>query len=352
MRRATAALVSVAAMPAARGRSASSPAVSPALATALVLPWAGWAALRAAGVDRGFPLTPAVALTPYAAAASALPLAAALAARSRPATVLAAGSAAVLAAAGLPRLGRRPVPVPPAHRALRLVSLNMLHGRADAAATAALVARADADVLTLMEVTPEAVTRLLDAGIGDRLPHAHVVPAGEHQPAGAGGALWTRLEIAERRVLPGRFGQPVARLVLPGAPDVEVTAVHTDPPLRDREHVRRWTGELAGLPEPGREVLQVLAGDFNATLDHAAFRRVLRSGWADAARATGQAWRSTWQPERAREPRLTLDHVLVDPRIGVRSFEVVRVPGSDHRALVAELLVPLSAPVEVVPVVV
>jgi endonuclease/exonuclease/phosphatase family metal-dependent hydrolase len=37
---------------------------------------------------------------------------------------------------------------------------------------------------------------------------------------------------------------------------------------------------------------------------------------------------------------LTLDHVLVDPRIGVTALAVAAVRGSDHRALVADLVLP------------
>jgi endonuclease/exonuclease/phosphatase family metal-dependent hydrolase len=84
----------------------------------------------------------------------------------------------------------------------------------------------------------------------------------------------------------------------------------------------------------------VLAGDFNATPDHAAFRRLLCRGWTDAARVTGQALRPTWSPLRSPLPRLTLDHVLVGPRIGVASLQVVHVAGTDHRALVADLRLP------------
>ena len=123
--------------------------------------------------------------------------------------------------------------------------------------------------------------------------------------------------------------------------------MHTHPPVHSPRQVRRWEEDLTLLPAPADGVLRVLAGDFNATWDHAAFGRLLRRGWVDAARATGQAWRATWQPVHAPQPRLTLDHVLVDPRIGVRALRVVRVPGSDHRALVAELLVPLDGPVDV-----
>jgi endonuclease/exonuclease/phosphatase (EEP) superfamily protein YafD len=308
-------------------------------ALALAAPWAGWAVVRAAGVERGFPLVPAMAFTRYAAATSVLPLAGAALARSRSAAGLAAGAAGLLAGSVLAGVRRTPG-APASGRPLRLVSLNMLHGRADPAAVLALAAAADADVLALSEVTPEAVTALLDAGVADLLPHAHIVPAGEGRPPGAGGALWTRLEVRARSVVPGRFGQPTARLAVPGGRDVEVTAVHTPPPARSPTWVARWERELRLLPDPDDAVLRVLAGDLNATPDHASFRRLLRRGWVDAARVTGRALRPTWSPVRFPVPRLTLDHVLVDPRIGVAAMDVVHVPGSDHRALVADLRLP------------
>jgi endonuclease/exonuclease/phosphatase (EEP) superfamily protein YafD len=308
-------------------------------ALVLAAPWAGWAVVRAAGAERGFPLVPAMALTRYAAATSVLPVAVGVLARSRTAAWLSAGAAAVLGGSVAHGV-RRTRGAGTAGRPLRLVVLNMLHGRADPAAVLALAAAADADVLALSEVTPEAVTALLAAGVADLLPNAHVVPAGKGLPAGAGGALWTRLEIRARSIAPGRFGQPTALLVVPGGQEVEVTAVHTHPPSRSRAQVARWEEELRLLPDPEDGVLRVLAGDFNATPDHAAFRRLLRRGWVDAARVTGRALRPTWAPLRAPVPRLTLDHVLVDPRIGVTSLEVVHVPRSDHRALVADLRLP------------
>jgi endonuclease/exonuclease/phosphatase (EEP) superfamily protein YafD len=280
-----------------------------------------------------------MAFTRYAAGTSVLPLAAAVLARSRGATWLAAGAAVLLGGSVLGGVRRTPGGATTG-RQLRLVSLNMLHGRADPAAVLALTRAADADVLALSEVTPEASTALREAGLADVLPHAHVLPAREGEPPGAGGALWTRLEVRARSVVPGRFSQPAARLAVPGGRDVEVTAVHTNPPTRFRAWVARWEQELRLLPDPAEPVLRVLAGDFNATPDHAAFRRLLRRGWVDAARVTGQALRPTWSPIRLRVPRLTLDHVLVDPRIGVAAMDVVHVPGSDHRALVVDLRLP------------
>ena len=109
-------------------------------ALALTAPWAGWAVLRAAGAEWGFPLVPALAFTRYAAATSVLPLAGAVLARSRAATALAAGVAAVLAGSVLGGVRRTPG-APTAGSPLRVVSLNMLHGRADAAAVVAQIQR-------------------------------------------------------------------------------------------------------------------------------------------------------------------------------------------------------------------
>jgi endonuclease/exonuclease/phosphatase family metal-dependent hydrolase len=83
----------------------------------------------------------------------------------------------------------------------------------------------------------------------------------------------------------------------------------------------------------------VLAGDFNATLDHAAFRGVLRLGYADAAQQAGKALTPTWGPP-GRGAVLTLDHVLVDRKSAVLDYSVHIVPGTDHRAVFAEVQLP------------
>jgi endonuclease/exonuclease/phosphatase family metal-dependent hydrolase len=38
---------------------------------------------------------------------------------------------------------------------------------------------------------------------------------------------------------------------------------------------------------------------------------------------------------------VTIDHVLADRRLGVARYAVFGVPGSDHHAVFAELVVPL-----------
>src|SRR5580692_3472613 len=97
-------------------------------------------------------------------------------------------------------------------------------------------------------------------------------------------------------------------------------------------------------PRPGGAVScpRCPAGDFNATLDHAQFRRLLSRGYLDAASQAGNGLSFTWGPRPGRRPTLlTIDHVLVDRRCAVLTTSAHWLPGSDHRALYAELRLPL-----------
>jgi endonuclease/exonuclease/phosphatase family metal-dependent hydrolase len=86
--------------------------------------------------------------------------------------------------------------------------------------------------------------------------------------------------------------------------------------------------------------VRILAGDFNASLDHAAMRRLLDRGYKDAAAQVGAGLIPTWPSNKRIPPIITIDHVLVDHRVGVKAVSVHDVPGTDHRAVFAELTVP------------
>jgi endonuclease/exonuclease/phosphatase (EEP) superfamily protein YafD len=298
------------------------------------------AGLRLTGTERGFPLVPALSFVPQAAATAVLPLAAAVRARSRTGLLLSGAAGAALAGAVLSRAGGRP-PAPPGDGdRLRVATVSLRRGLVRARPVLDLVRRHDVDVLAVAELTPSAERALRAAGLDELLPHAHVIPAPSGSTPSASGAVWSRRPFGSLGRTPGGFEQPWVRLVSDGGPDVELTAIHTPPPSTSPSAVRAWAADLAALPDPERGVLRVLAGDFNATLDHAALRAVLRRGYADAARRAGRALAWTWRPLRLPFPRLGLDHVLVDPRIAVGAVELVRVRGSDHRAVVAELVLP------------
>lgn len=303
------------------------------------VPWAAWAVVRTTGSERGFPLVPVLSFTPHAAVTAVLPLALAAAARSRAAALVAAGSGAALAGAVLvPGRHPRPASPRPGGARLRVATVSLRLGLVAPGPVLDLVRRHDVDVLAVQELTPRAEAALRAAGIDRLLPHAHVLPARPGRVASASGAVWSRVPVIDRAEVPGGFEQPTVRLATDGG-SVELTSVHSVPPLSPAT-VGQWVQDLAALPAPAPDVLRVLAGDFNATFDHAALRAVLGLGYDDAARATGRGMSWTWRPLRVPFPRLVLDHVLVDRRIGVASVAFVSVAGSDHRAVVAELVLP------------
>ena len=81
----------------------------------------------------------------------------------------------------------------------------------------------------------------------------------------------------------------------------------------------------------------IVAGDFNSTLDHSAFRAAV-NGCEDAAERTGNGLTGTWPTRLPRALGTQIDHVLVTGGVTVGSFFVHDVPGSDHRAVLSRLL--------------
>jgi len=71
---------------------------------------------------------------------------------------------------------------------------------------------------------------------------------------------------------------------------------------------------------------------------------LLRSGYRDAAATLGDGFVGTWPYDGTRLPKVTIDHVLADPRVAIRALSANRVNGTDHRALYAQLTLPSSPP--------
>ncbi len=301
---------------------------------------AGWAAARLTGADRlrlaETWTVPVLSFTPQVTAAAWA--GALLLPGAGPAATAAVAGAALTVAVG-PRVlaHRQPLAAGPV---LRVLTANLLAGRAAAGGVVDLVRRTRADVLFVQEVTDGATARLRQAGLGDLLPY----PAPRPAPRGTQDRIYARYPLrGEPHDSSVRAARSTARLDLPSGPSVQLTCIHAVPPRPARRPpgpAARWRTELAALPAPGDGPC-ILAGDFNATLDHAQFRRLLRRGYADAAREAGHGLSLTWGPRPGQGPALlAIDHVLTDRRCAVLATSTYRLPGSDHRALYAELRLP------------
>ncbi|NIH78166.1 endonuclease/exonuclease/phosphatase family protein [Amycolatopsis viridis] len=295
--------------------------------------FAVFAVMRLAGVDGGRLTASLIALTPYWVVCGLVLAVVTLALRHWWIGGIVLVLALVVGGVVVPRAAASAQP--PAHgRALRVMSSNMYYGEADPATIVRLVRENQVDVLNLLELTPSAVGALRAAGLSDLLPYQVLRPAAR----ASGTGVLSRYPLTELS-LPGPsvFAQPSARLDLGGGSSVEVVAVHPTAPVAD---AGAWKSEIAGLPHPDPHCpVRVLAGDFNATLDHATLRNLIATGYADAGDATGEGFTATW-PSKLLPPPVAIDHVLVDARAAVTSYRVFPVPGSDHRAVVASITLP------------
>jgi endonuclease/exonuclease/phosphatase (EEP) superfamily protein YafD len=193
------------------------------------------------------------------------------------------------------------------------------------------------DVLSLQELTSSEQERLESAGLSTLLPYQVTEPVFR---GADGSGLYSRLPLRQRTGLfqPVGHHMPAAEVTLPGGEVVEVVVVHPVAPVPST--VPEWEAGVASLPPaPTTGAPRILAGDFNASLDHAVFRRLLATGYTDAAAATGDGLVPTWPKGRLLPPLVAIDHVLTDARAGAVSVQVHDLPGSDHRALFADLRV-------------
>ncbi len=297
-----------------------------------------WAVFRLTGIElTGFGTLLSTG-TPYAVLGAVVAVLVAVLCRARRAAVVALVPVVGLSFVVLPRA--LPSAQPSADGpSLRVLSVNMRFGRADVGSLMALVRSSRPDVISVQELSPRAVEGLAAAGLGALMPYTHLEP---HWSA-AGSGVYSRFPVTP--LVPFAPGDghrmPYAKIEIPGGPPVELVDVHTVAPLgRD---IGLWRDGLRSLPRPEAGTIRILAGDYNATFDHAEFRAVLGHGWVDAADATGKGLIATWPAGRRLPPFITIDHVLVDPRVAVGHASVHDVAGTDHRALFTVLRLPSSA---------
>lgn len=236
------------------------------------------------------------------------------------------------------RGGRRPHPIADGSLRLRLVTANLLCSNPDIARLADEIADEDADVVLVQEVTPEVLAVLRGSRLWSDYAHRRVAPRPEYH----GAATFSRFPVVFDAVL-DVAGSPMLRTDL-ATPHgrVRVVNVHTVAPLTLGQ-VRRWERQMdwLGAFADADASPVILAGDFNATDDHAPFRRLVRGRLRDAFDAVGRGSGATWPiGHRLLPPLLRLDHVLTGDDIEVDSLRAVPGVGSDHARLVVELGIP------------
>ena len=219
---------------------------------------------------------------------------------------------------------------------LVVLQANLRFGLADPDAIVALVKERHVDVLATEELTEAAVQGLKRAGLERELGFSELAAF----PAADGCGLWSRYPLDALPAFAARFQAPGAVVHTPNR-DVVVRVLHPFPVTlwggggefrRDYARLTRQVARLDG------DLPTVLAGDFNASVDNTELRRLMGDRFRDASEVAGSGVLRTWSPRLGWPALLHLDHVLVDQHLDVRSTEVVHLPGSDHRGVLATLV--------------
>ncbi len=212
-----------------------------------------------------------------------------------------------------------------------VVASNMEYGAADVGDVEQLVTEKQADALILLEITPEALTKIEASGIPQILPHR----SGRPRDDAGGTMIFTKEPHEQRADAPvSQFDQVAIEVERPSIGPWLLLGAHPVPPT-----ATSWSQELADLrawrDRQDDGIPLVMAGDFNASSAHPSFRG-LRRGMTDAQRATGPGWVRTWPQGSVLPAFVDLDHVLF------RGFEVVTsgvsvIGNTDHAAVWARL---------------
>jgi endonuclease/exonuclease/phosphatase (EEP) superfamily protein YafD len=221
---------------------------------------------------------------------------------------------------------------------LRAMSANLRFGGARPESLVSAATR-HADVIAVQELTPELAEKL--TALDESFPHKALDP----RESAAGVGIWSRFPLDQASRLPGyQMAALSARIRLAGASaDPTIVVVHLAVPFP--KPLKLWHRDLDRLADDLKQFAAsvgkgavLVAGDLNATYDMSDFRRLLRDGYHDATIQAGAGIKPTYPPYPG-PPLLGLDHILTYQATAT-SVRTVRISGSDHRALVAEINVP------------
>lgn len=216
---------------------------------------------------------------------------------------------------------------------LRVLSANLEFGDATPGLLAAL-RREQPDLVSVQECAPATCGAALGgAEVRAAYPYRLVVGGGDAE----GSAILSRYPLEPDGAVPGTLAMPRAVVRVAGVP-LRFQVAHPMPPEPGGLTVwRRELGRLRDLAAGRGRTALVIAGDFNASQDHAAFRALLDTGVRDGAAVLGLGRTPSWPRPVAPRLGVQIDHVLVSSAVEPRAARFLDLPDTDHRALVVDV---------------
>ena len=239
-----------------------------------------------------------------------------------------------------PRLLWDARPAPDGARVLTIMVANVLGGAAKAADVAKVIREQKPDLVSLPEAQVD-VREEIRAHLQDLRYNGFTTQPSDAVESATSVLVSPSLGAVDFRGEPGTtFGTVVVTGGNLG--EIRLIAYHGFPPLPDS--VTTWKQDLQAVRTwCSQDPPTIVAGDFNATLDHADFRHALGGYCRSVAAAVGGGLVGTWPADQPAIVRTQIDHVVVSRQFTPRGFTTYAIAGTDHRAVVATAAVPMPA---------
>ncbi|MER7790406.1 endonuclease/exonuclease/phosphatase family protein [Streptomyces sp. NPDC097640] len=233
-----------------------------------------------------------------------------------------------------PAAGPAPRPRGPVVAQVRVLTANLEFGGATKGLVGA-VRREDPDLVSVQECDTRCAAALDAPAMRETYPYRKVIAV--PGDAAHGSAILSKYPLTPEAGVSGKLAMPGAVVRIAGRP-VHVQVAHPMPPMPGRLDVwRTELGRLRAYAADRGDEPTLIAGDFNATQDHAAFRSLLDTGMRDSAPAVGRARTPSWPSVTAPALGAQIDHVLVSEALRPRAARFLDLPNTDHRALLVDL---------------
>ncbi len=219
----------------------------------------------------------------------------------------------------------------PTTKAFTLMSLNLRKGDAD---PEEILRRAStADVVVFLEATTRAVVALQRLGWDDRFRYS----AGVQNTTAGDTLIYSRFPLSQEGLVDQSFEQRSVTAQVPSLGPVRIVAAHPCNPfcgsnLFAAEHEQLRSTVDANLDQP-----LIVAGDFNATDDHAPMRDLYSDGLKSATDILGAGWMPTYPANSSIPPLIPIDHILVNHYLTATSLHRFTIANTDHLGLMATI---------------
>ncbi len=223
---------------------------------------------------------------------------------------------------------------------------NVFTGNRTPHETAAMLLQSDADVIVVNEASSRFMQVFDELGGSTQYP-TRVIDAESDENYRV--AVVSRLPFTTSDVRTSGALRHARAVLSVGGRALTVIATHLHAPLERGGHAR-WLGEMHELTQllTAATGPTIVAGDFNATIDHPQIQALLKLGFQDAPTTLGRRhWTSlrlaASGPLRHLPTAVRVDHVLTGPGTRATQLRVIKAPGSDHIPCVVTIAVSPAA---------